>query len=557
MMDESERTPKNASLAASPTESGPEKAHCQHPMVSNEELFRGLTLHSCDIISLLDAEGRLLYNSPATERINGFTPEELANIDTFEMIHPDDRQRVRDVFGKVLSESGSVHTVRYRYKTKDDRWLWMEAVASNQLDNPAVRGVVANSRDISERVRADEERARMQSQMLHVQKLESLGVLAGGVAHDFNNLLTVILGEADMLLLEGQSSPSVQNAAANIRNVAQRAAELTHLLLAYAGRGPITSERIDAIELIEDMRPLLELTVGKKSHLVVDIGHGPGWISADRRQLQQVVMNLVQNAAESADRNVTVTLTVSRCHLDRAGISQCIFADSLRAGPHLALVVEDDGEGLSREARERMFDPFYSTKQTGRGLGLAAVHGIVQRHQAGLAVESMPGLGTRLAIYLPLADAPTADTERLSDEGFRGTGTVLVIDDDTSAAQTTARLLEHLGFSVKIARSGPMALDMHRVMHSRLAFVVLDLVMPGMDGPETFRHLRDREPDLPILIYSGVVPDVAAPCLEEPATAFLPKPFTLQGLAQHAHRLIAEGRADSDVRNPSQTRPPH
>jgi PAS domain S-box-containing protein len=387
----------------------------QHPAVSSKKLLRGLTLYSADIISLLDAEGHLLYNSPATELISGYSPEELANIDTFELMHPEDRDEVRRVFGKVLAEPGSAYSVKYRYRTKDGRWVWMEAVASNQLDNPAVRGIVANSRDITERVHAEEERERLRAQMLHVQKLESLGVLATGVAHDFNNLLTVILGEAEMLLLDdekGGPPRQVRDAASNICDVAERARELTKLLLAYAGRGPLMSERINVSAFIEDMRPLLELTVGKSGHLSISGSGGVCFVEVDPRQLGQVVMNLVQNAAESADREVRVDLRVERCDLDEDQIKQCEIDDSLRSGPHLALIVDDDGDGVSELVRARMFDPFFSTKEKGRGLGLAAVHGIVRRHRGGLSVQPSARGGTRVTIYLPLAESP----ERASDQ---------------------------------------------------------------------------------------------------------------------------------------------
>ncbi len=385
-----------------------------HPALSSKKLLRGLTLYSADIISLLDAEGHLLYNSPATERISGYSPEELANIDTFELMHPEDRDQIRSAFGEVVAEPGSARVVKYRYRAKDGRWVWMEAIASNQLDNPAVRGVVTNSRDITDRVQAEEERERLRAQMLHVQKLESLGVLATGVAHDFNNLLTVILGEAEMLLVNaGADTPSkVRDAASAIRDVTERARELTELLLAYAGRGPLMSERVNAAELVLGMLPLLELTVGTSGRLAIAELDSACFVEVDPRQLRQVLMNLVQNAVESAAREVRVELRVERCDLDSKEIERCDIADSLRPGPYVTLSVDDDGDGIAEGVRKRIFDPFFSTKETGRGLGLAAVHGIVQRHHAGLSVQRSTRGGTRVSVYLPFVDA----SERASDQ---------------------------------------------------------------------------------------------------------------------------------------------
>jgi len=503
----------------------------QRSLQENQELFRALTLYSGDIVSLLDGEGRLLYNSPATERINGFTPEELANIDTFEMIHPDDRAHVREVFARVLAAPGAVHTVQYRYLTKHGTWLWMEAIASNQLHNPAVRGVVANSRDVSERLRGEEERARMQDQMLHVQKLESLGVLAGGVAHDFNNLLTVMLGEASLLRAKHQSD-SVRESAQRIYDAAERAAELTQLLLAYAGKGRLSLETTCLGALVRDMQPLLEITAGRQNQLSVELDAGHCLIDADPRQLRQVVLNLVQNAGESAERPVHIELRAGRHELAPPGIGECAVGGPLAPGPYVVLEVSDDGKGMSAEARQRIFDPFFSTKQTGRGLGLAAVCGIVSSHCAGLTLcTSDPG-GTRFQIYFPAAPAAAARAPQASarDTGAKLRGTALVVDDDHAAARTTCRLLEALGMATVTAASGREALELYD--RCEIEIVVLDMVMPEMDGAETFSRLRELAPAVPVLLYSGYDDEIAAKCVRQPKTAFLQKPFTPEQLQE-------------------------
>lgn len=512
-------------------------------LYASAELLRALTLHSGDIISLLDAEGRLLYNSPATERINGFTPEELAHIDTFEMIHPDDRARVGEVFHKVLAQPGAVHTVQYRYLTKDQRWLWMEAIASNQLHNPAVRGVVANSRDISERIAADEERGRLQAKMLQVQKLESLGVLAGGVAHDFNNLLTVVLGEASALLRKNDD-PEIKCAVTSIADAAERAADLTQLLLSYAGKGRLDIRPTCLTALVDGMVPLLRLTAGRQNHLHFQLRADPAWIQADARQLRQVILNLVQNAAESAGRPVNIWLEVGTCILASEQLATCVIASELPAGAAVYVRVTDDGAGMTAEAREKIFDPFFSTKQTGRGLGLAAVHGIVQGHKGALAVESEQGRGTAFTLYLP----PTEQVaDPLSDAQVRWTadtpgGHVLVVDDDSAAAATTCRLLGDGGFYPHAVGSGVEALAFLKARQRPLALVVLDMVMPGLDGAETFARLRQLDPELPLLLYSGYDGHIAAECLTEPRTAFLQKPFTADQLFTQVARLAAQTR---------------
>jgi len=494
----------------------------QRSLTESQELFRALTLYSGDILSLLDGDGRLLYNSPATERINGFTPDELANIDTFEMIHPEDRAHVREVFAKVLAAPGQVHTVQYRYRTKNGAWLWMEAVASNQLHNPDVRGVVANSRDVSERLRVEDERARMQDQLLHVQKLESLGVLAGGVAHDFNNLLTVMLGEAS--LLKRNESPSVTEAGRRIYDAAERAAELTQLLLAYAGKGRLSVEVTCLATLVRDMQPLLQITAGRQNQLSVEFEAGATLIEADPRQLRQVVLNLVQNAGESAQARVRICLSVRAQQIEPPGLTECTIGNPLAPGSYVVLEVSDDGDGMTGEARQRIFDPFFSTKQTGRGLGLAAVSGIVNSHRAGLTLHTNAPGGTCFRIYFPCAAPASAHEQTPEPREVQLRGTALVVDDDREAARTTCRLLEALGMTAVTAASGQEALEL--CDRYDIELVVLDMVMPEMDGAETFSRIREQAPAVPVLLYSGYDDEIAAECVQQPKTAFLHKPFT-------------------------------
>ncbi|MBL8917880.1 MAG: PAS domain S-box protein [Myxococcaceae bacterium] len=368
--------------------------------VWTEELFRALTLHSVDIISLLDGQGRLLFNSPATVRINGFTPEELQHKDTFELIHPEDRAEVARVFAEVLGAPGTLRTVEYRYLTKDGRWLWMEAVASNQLDNPAVRGVVANSRDISERKRAEAERQKTELRLRELQKLESLGRMAGGVAHDFNNLLTVILGEASALRGEVSGARGLESIEA-IEAAVGRASELTHRLLAYLGLGRTALADTDLHELVTGITPLLEGAAHGRAQLAFELASGVARVRCDPAQVREVLLSLVNNACEAIEGAGTVVVRLSQRSVDPAtfmGPSVGVLA----AGPAVVLEVADTGVGMTADVVARIYDPFFSTKQVGRGLGLAAVAGIVRSHGAGLGLTTAPGKGTTFSVCFPL-----------------------------------------------------------------------------------------------------------------------------------------------------------
>ncbi|MFZ5442264.1 MAG: hybrid sensor histidine kinase/response regulator [Myxococcota bacterium] len=497
-----------------------------------EEKFKALTLHSADIISLLDGEGRLLFNSPATVRINGFTPEELKDRDTFELIHPEDRERVGKMFADVLATPGAVLSVEYRYLTKDGRWLWMEAVASNQLDNPAVRGVVANSRDISERKKAEHERLRLEQHLLHVQKLESLGVMAGGVAHDFNNLLAVILGEASVLRGAGLGLEA-NEALRNIETAARSAADLTRQLLAYAGQRTAQLEATNLRALIDELAPLLRASARGDVELRLELADGVPPVRGDRGQLRQVLLNLVLNATEALDGPGVVTVRLSRREVTLDELRGPLTA-GFQPGPAVVLEVSDTGKGIPPDALPRIFDPFFSTKATGRGLGLAAVAGILRSHDAGLDVRSEPGRGTTFTLYFPPTKDVPAATPRAAGAKFRGR--VLVVDDDALVVRTTARMLRGLGFECTAATSGREAIELFGREPAAWTLVVCDVLMPGLSGPDTVQRLRAARADVPVLFVSGYTADPVS-VAEDAHTLFLGKPFDAVSIAQAVRRL--------------------
>ena len=221
-----------------------------------EEKVRALTEHSGDIISLLDAQGRLIYNSPAAQRISGFAPHELEGVDTFEFIHPDDRAHVAHCFGQVVETPGATTTIEYRYRQKSGGWTWMEAIACNQLDNPDVRGIVANSRDVTERKRAQMERQSLEEQLLHRQRLESLGTLAGGIAHEFNNLLSAISLHVALAWMTCDDEDT-RKELAGAESAVKHATNLTRQLLGFAHRQPTKPLTIDLAQALERLRPML------------------------------------------------------------------------------------------------------------------------------------------------------------------------------------------------------------------------------------------------------------------------------------------------------------
>jgi PAS domain S-box-containing protein len=504
-----------------------------------EETFRALTDQSADIISLLNANGELVFNSAAAARISGYMPDELRGVDTFELMHPEDQDAVRREFGNLLATPGGQITVQYRYRHKSGRWIWMEATATNQIDNPAVRGVVANSRDISARMALEAARQGVAEQLSRTRTLESLATLAGGVAHDFNNLLAVILGEAELLKVETLQSER-DCALDSIASAARRAADLTSLLLAYAGRGRYPCEPVDLVSLLARHEPELQRLLGSGVRLSISVDGPVCSVEANESKLWQIIESLVANAAEAFERpSGEVRLKVGMVVLTEQELRTSHFEGQIEPGPAVYLEVTDTARGMESAVLQKIFEPFFSTKSTGRGLGLAAVAGLIRGFSGSLKVQSKLNEGSVFTLYFRPTEEPLAPPSQ-PPSLWCGSGLVLVIDDEPQIANVTARVLVSLGFTAAIATSGAAALELYGARQEEVRAVVLDMIMPTMDGTETFRRLRKLRPELPVLFYSGYPGDVARDELKATGTSFLQKPFSRELLGKTLQELLGE-----------------
>lgn len=382
--------------------------------------------------------------------------------------------------------------------------------------------------ELLDEVRAGAQARRdLESQMFKAQKLESLGVLAGGVAHDLNNILTPVLGFAELarISLPAGSAPAtlVEEVALNAR----RAADLVQQILSYAGMGHHSEQWVDLSALVRGMGGLLKAAaLGVEVHYDLAAGLPP--VAADATQLRQVVLNLVTNAAEATANGVGVRVAVSRVEVAADSVWSAHLKSHLPAGPHVALEVVDGGCGMAPAVVERIFDPFFTTKFTGRGLGLAAVQGIAHRHRGVIRVTSEPGRGSAFRLLLPAAAGPAPPPPAPAEsDAWRGSGTVLVIDDDDAVRDVTARQLKRGGFAVLAAASGAAGLDILAGGEGDIDAAVVDVTMPGLGGLETLAALRDRRPGLPAVLMSGFsVQKLSTEVANPVRTRFVQKPFT-------------------------------
>jgi two-component system cell cycle sensor histidine kinase/response regulator CckA len=410
-------------------------------------------------------------------------------------------------------------------------------------DAGQVRGSIGTFLDTTDRKRREDERIQLERKLQETQKLESLGVLAGGIAHDFNNLLTGVLGAASLARRELSAATPVREYIEQIEKAAERAADLCRQMLAYSGRGRFVVAPLDLSTLLSELMPLLHLSIGKRVTLQVDTPDGLPPVMADATQIRQVVMNLVINAAEAiGDRHGVVRVQLRRLQADARYLQDLQLGDDLTPGEYLTLEVSDTGCGMDAATAQRIFDPFFTTKFTGRGLGLAAVLGIVRGHRGGIKVYSEPGRGTTFKLLFPTvggtvrASEPALDA---SDEAWRGSGAVLIVDDEPAVRSVGRRMVEALGFTVETAVDGQDALDRIRAEPERFRAVLLDLTMPRCDGEETFRELRRINPSAAVILMSGFNEQEAiARFAGKGLAAFLQKPFALPALRQALRRLL-------------------
>jgi two-component system cell cycle sensor histidine kinase/response regulator CckA len=486
---------------------------------------------------VLDVATGMWTSSKILDEVFGIGADYLRDVEGWShLIHPEERQPMLDYFRNDVLGNKESFGREYRIVRESDKCIrWVHGLGKVEYDS---RGkpvkMIGTIQDITERREMEEEKRNLEQQVQQAQKLESLGVLAGGIAHDFNNLLMVILGHSELAQKEISPMSPARRSLAEITTATQRAADLCRQMLAYAGKATFALELVALRELVEEMAHLLKTAISKKAILNLNLERGLPPIEADPSQIRQIVMNLIINASEAiGDRSGVITVSVGATRCDEEYLRKTELHDGLAPGLYVHLEVTDSGIGMDAETQTRIFEPFYSTKFTGRGLGLAAALGIVRAHKGALKVYSEPGKGTTFKILFPAVEDAGKETRSngfpLAD--WRGTGTILLVDDEESLIALGARMLEHLGFTVLTAADGLQAVERYRQRGEEIDLVLMDLTMPHMDGAEAFGELRRLNPGVRVVLASGYSPeDVASRFAGKRIDGVLQKPYTLSNL---------------------------
>jgi PAS domain S-box-containing protein len=502
-------------------------ARREQALQRSEKRFRAMIERSADGVVLIQPQsGAIFYASPGFERVTGYTLEDVRGRPAFELLDPEHRESVRQVRDEMLRTPGKVVTQDYRLRHRDGSWRWVESTLSNLLHEPAVRAVVINVRDITERKLAEAERAR----------------LAGGIAHDFNNMLGGILGYAEMLVETAAEGSPQRRYAQNVLTAANRASGLVEQILFYSRsqrgkRVPVELDRIVA-ETLDLVRGKLAAGITLEARLPAK----PHYVIGDPTQLHQIVMNLCTNAVHAMGESGRLLVSVGAEEVD----AERVFAHTiLRPGSYACLAVEDSGSGMDATTLARLFEPFFTTKEIGKGtgLGLSLVYGIVTDSGGAIDVASTPGRGSRFTIYLPRVDSPAIAEDETETPVVRGNGErIMVVEDEPALMALICEVVKRLGYEPAGFADSAAALAEFETRPDQFDALITDEVMPRLAGTELAAALRRHRADLPIVLVSGYI----GPMMSERAAAagireILKKPVQARELAAALARAL--GRA--------------
>ncbi len=510
----------------------------------NETRARAVLDTITDGIATIDTDGIIRSFNPACERIFGYSAKEVVGTNVKRLM-PFPFREEHDRYIHRFLDTGEAHVIGIGREVQGLRRSGAVFPMNIELGEMRIgtqRMFVGILRDVTLHKQAAGEYRRLEQQLFQAQKMESLGTLAGGIAHDFNNLLMSILGNADLALQTREGS--VEALLLDVKLAAQRASELTHQMLAYAGKGSFVYERTDINALVTELGGLLRSVISKRADLRFELAESLALVNCDPTQIRQVVMNLITNASDALeDRDGVITVATGIVDADMAQLESTILGKELTAGRYVTIVVTDTGVGMTKDVEVRIFDPFFTTKFTGRGLGMAAVVGILRSHKGTLRVQSEPGEGSSFSVLLPALSGPApafqAEFARAASEARgprRGSaseallkaapvaavlqpsaplaprsatpnpekhGTILVADDEEPVLRVTQRILERAGYRVLLARDGEQALSIFREKMHEIDGVILDLTMPKLSGAEALREIRVLSPGARVLLASG------------------------------------------------------
>ena len=484
-----------------------------------------------------DLAGNLTFFSNPFCNIVGYSRSQLIGMNTRQYTTPETAEKMDRITRQLERSEIPENVTSYDVIRPNGDKLMLE-LSFSMLTDPekgpvGFKGVL---RDVSERKKTEEEKHKLESQLQQAQKMESIGTLAGGIAHDFNNILMGIQGNASLMLLKIDSEHPNFEKIKNIETYVQNGTTLTKQLLGFARRGKYLVKATDLNEIIEKSSSLFARTK-KEIRVSTNLCESIWTVEVDRGQIEQVLLNLYVNAWQAMLDGGDLYLGTENVILDRNYVKPY----RVEPGRYVKISITDTGVGIDKDTQERIFEPFFTTKEMGRGtgLGLASVYGIVKSHGGYINVYSELDQGTTFTIYLPASGKEAVEDEEVTVDIIMGSGTILLIDDEKMILEVGRELLEELGYTVLPAMSGQEAVDIFQQDQDSIDMIIMDMIMPGMSGSETFDRLKEINPDVKILLSSGYSVDgQATKILRRGCDGFIQKPFNMNQLAEKIHKIM-------------------
>ena len=517
-----------------------ERAEAEQALRQSEKRFRDLFNSISDLIYTQDMEGRFLTVNQALCHTFGYRAEELVGTPASDYMNPDFRRAYRSEYLERLKREGR-HQGTTVYYAKSGEPRYIEYISRLVTPEHGESYISGSGRDVTQRILAQREMDALQAQLQQAKKMEALGTLAGGIAHDFNNILATIMGYAELAQEAAELDRPAPAAIQQIVKSADRARELVNQILAFSRRASSRLKPLDLNQVIRETAPILKRTIPKMIEVRLDLDPDLCPVNGDHTQIEQVLLNLAGNAKDAMPDGGRLGISTGNLTIDQAEGGGRLGLDP---GPYVLLTVSDTGLGLDQQTMEHIFEPFYTTKEVGKGtgLGLASVYGIVKSHQGQIDCASRPGQGAVFRIYLPAlpADAASPSAEIPRDEAIPGGAeAVLLVDDEEALRQVSAEFLESMGYRVTVAGSGEEALDIYRSRDGGLDLVIMDLSMPGMGGHQALKELLSINPALKVIIASGYTAGGRVrDTLEQGAAGYITKPYRRAELLQTVRSVL-------------------